>query len=78
MKTAILVDDGFFIRRYKYINGFFQSDSPDVMAKNLVSYCFKHIQRVNNYRIRFNLPPTELYRIFYYDAALMMEIRTIQ
>lgn len=39
------------------------------MAKNLVSYCFKHIQKVNNYRIRYNLPPTELYRIYYYDAT---------
>lgn len=68
MKTAILVDGGFFIRRYKYINGFHQDDTPEIMAKNLVSYCFKHIQKVNTYRIRFNLPPTELYRIFYYDA----------
>jgi len=68
MKTAILVDGGFFIRRYKYINGFNQDDTPEIMAKNLVSYCFKHIQKVNTYRIRFNLPPTELYRIFYYDA----------
>lgn len=39
------------------------------MAKNLVSYCFKHIQKVNNYRIRYNLLPTELYRIYYYDAT---------
>lgn len=68
MKTAILIDGGFFIRRYKYINGFNQSDTPETMAKNLVSYCFKHIQKVNNYRVRYNLPPTELYRIFYYDA----------
>ena len=68
MKTAILVDGGFFIRRYKYINGFNQADTPEIMAKNLVSYCFKHIQKVNNYRTRYNLPPTELYRVFYYDA----------
>ena len=69
MKTAILIDGGFFIRRYKYIKGFDQNDNPETMAKNLVSYCFKHIQKVNSYRTRYNLPPTELYRIFYYDAT---------
>lgn len=68
MKTAILIDGGFFLKRYKYIKGFEKNDPPDVLAKNLVSYCFKHIYRVNQYRNRYNLPPTELYRIFYYDA----------
>ncbi|MCR9172106.1 MAG: NYN domain-containing protein [bacterium] len=68
MKTAILIDGGFFIRRYRFINGFNKDDSAELMAKNLVSYCFRHIQKVNNYRSRYNLPPTELYRIFYYDA----------
>jgi len=67
-EAAILIDGGFFINRYKYIQGFESDDSPEVMAANLVSYCFKHIQRVNNYRKRYALPPTELYRIFYYDA----------
>ncbi|MBS1533447.1 MAG: NYN domain-containing protein [Bacteroidetes bacterium] len=68
MKTAILIDGGFFIRRYKYIKGFESVDTPETMAKNIVSYCFKHIQRINDYRQKYNLPPTELYRIFYYDA----------
>lgn len=68
MKTAILIDGGFFIRRYKFIKGFESTDSPEIMAKNIVSYCFKHIQRINNYRQKYNLPSTELYRIFYYDA----------
>ncbi len=68
MKTAILIDGGFFIRRYKYINGFESSDTAEIMAKNIVTYCFKHIQKINSYRLRYNLPPTELYRIFYYDA----------
>lgn len=36
----------FFIRRYKHIKGFENEDSPELMAKNLVSYCFKHIQKV--------------------------------
>ena len=68
MKTAILIDGGFFIRRYKFIEGFHVDDSAETMAKNLVSYCFRHIQRVNNYRSKYHLEPTELYRIFYYDS----------
>ena len=68
MKTAILIDGGFFIKRYKYINGFEKSDSPQSVAKNIVSYCFKHISRINNYRGRYGLSLTELYRVFYYDA----------
>ena len=68
MKAAILIDGGFFIKRYRFIKGFEKTDSAETMAKNLVSYCFKHIQRINNYRNRYNLPSTELYRIFYYDA----------
>lgn len=68
MKTAFLIDGGFFIKRYPFIKGFSKSDPPELVAKNLVSYCFRHIQRINDYRARYNLPPTELYRIFYYDA----------
>ncbi len=68
MKTAILIDGGFFIKRYKFIQGFESSDTAEKVAKNIVSYCFKHIQKINNYRAKYNLPPTELYRIFYYDA----------
>lgn len=68
MKTAILIDGGFFLKRYKYIRGFERTDDPEIVAKNLVSYCFRHIQKINRYRSRYGLPPTELYRIFYYDA----------
>jgi uncharacterized LabA/DUF88 family protein len=38
------------------------------MPKTLFPYCFRHINRINKYRNRYNLPPTELYRIFFYDA----------
>ena len=56
MKTAILIDGGFFIRRYKYIKGFESSDTPDIVAKNIVSYCFKHIQNRNFFKeIRYLL-----------------------
>ncbi len=68
MKTAVLVDGGFFLKRYKAVKGFEPSDPPELVAKNLYAYCIRHIQRENYYRTKFNLPPTELYRIFYYDA----------
>ena len=68
MKTAILIDGGFFIRRYKYISSFEQYDPPELMAKNLVAYCLRHIQKINTYRRRYELLPTELLRIYYYDA----------
>lgn len=68
MKTAILIDGGFFIKRYKHIKGFSSEDSPDIMARNLVRYCFRHISRINSYRKRYDLHPTELHRIYFYDA----------
>lgn len=68
MRTAILIDGGFFLKRYRYIQGFNKDDNPETVARNLVLYCFKHIQRINKYRERYNLSSTELYRIFYYDA----------
>ncbi|MCF8359480.1 MAG: NYN domain-containing protein [Prolixibacteraceae bacterium] len=68
MRTAILIDGGFFIKRYRFINGFNTNDTPETMAKNIVFYCFRHIQKINNYRSRYNLESTELYRIYFYDA----------
>jgi len=69
MRTAILIDGGFFLKRYHYVDGFEMTDSPKTYAENLVRYCHKHIRRVNQARGYFKLPPTELYRIYYYDAA---------
>lgn len=69
MKTAILIDGGFFYRRYSKVKGFDSGDSPLEMARNISRYCMKHIKRINKYRIRHNLNPTELHRIYYYDAS---------
>lgn len=68
MKTAILVDGGFFLKRYSHVKGFQKEDTPEIVAKNLVGYCFRHIDRLNNQRVRNRLPMTELYRVFFYDA----------
>ena len=44
MKTAILIDGGFFLRKYKHIRGFEKTDEPEVVAKNIVSYCFRYTE----------------------------------
>lgn len=55
-KTAILVDGGFYRRRFEA--GL--KHSPAEAADALFSYCFRHLEeRHTNH---------ELYRIFYYDA----------
>lgn len=59
MPTAIMVDGGFFLRRYRALKGATQ-DSRQV-AKDLFTWSLKHLEGKNN-ELR------ELYRIFYYDC----------
>lgn len=60
MPTAIMVDGGFFLRRYRILKG--QSTDARQVAKDLFTWSLKHLEGKNN-EIR------ELYRIFYYDCA---------
>lgn len=65
MRTAFLIDGGFFLQRYRRLKG---SKSPAEVAKALHWMCREHLhektrnpnqkQRLSNY----------LYRIFYYDC----------
>lgn len=57
MKTAILVDGGFYRKRAKYVHGY---KSPKDRADELEKYCKAHLHShgENN----------ELYRVFYYDC----------
>lgn len=57
IKTAILVDGGFYRKRAKVLWG---SKSPEERANELNEYCYKHLR--DNYENRY------LYRIFYYDC----------
>lgn len=57
VKTAILVDGGFYKKRAKSLWG---SKSPEKRADELNHYCYKHLQ--DNFENRY------LYRIFYYDC----------
>lgn len=71
MPTAILVDGGFYIKRYREIfqngsNGY--NGSPDQVAKYLFKMALDHLQDHDGQR-------RELYRIFFYDCAPFMRTR---
>ena len=57
MKTAILVDGGFYKQRAKTIYG---DLSPADLANHLMDHCYKHLKHKGE--------KSELYRIFYYDC----------
>lgn len=56
MKTAILVDGGFYRKRAAALWGI---KTAEARAKELQAYCQSHIKNQNS----------ELYRVFYYDCA---------
>lgn len=59
MATAILVDGGFFLKRYRYLRGL---QPPEKAARDLHWMCCEHLRRKrSNYR-------RQLYRIFFYDC----------
>lgn len=59
-KTAILVDGGFFLKRYRAIHKIKNPD-PQKTAKDLWDMCLKHLTQATE-------EPYDLYRIFYYDC----------
>ena len=61
MKTAILVDGGFYRRRAFTAYG---DKTPKERADELVEYCRRHL--------RLHGEKSELYRIFYYDCPPMI------
>ena len=58
--TAILVDDGFFIKRYKSVNKV-RVLEPERTARDLWEMCLKHLTQSKGEEY-------DLYRIFYYDC----------
>jgi len=60
MRTAILVDGGFYRRRFQMLVG---DIDPVMRADELYKYCWKHLKE--------NDQKHELYRIFYYDCPPM-------
>ncbi|WP_297337698.1 NYN domain-containing protein [Algoriphagus sp.] len=59
-KTAILVDGGFFLKRYRALNKI-KSPDPVKTAKDLWEMCLKHLSQAKS-------ETYDLYRIFYYDC----------
>ena len=59
MKTAILVDGGFYRKRASYLWG---KKEPEKRAAELRAYCSAHLRHEQKYDDR------GLYRIFYYDC----------
>jgi len=59
-KTAILVDGGFFLKRYRSISKIKTLD-PARTANDLWEMCLKHLSQAKNETF-------DLYRIFYYDC----------
>lgn len=56
--VAILIDGGFFLKRYTALLDKARIHTPEQVAKNLYTFAHKHVGN-DNY----------LYRIFYYDCA---------
>jgi uncharacterized LabA/DUF88 family protein len=59
MKTAILVDGGFFLRRYRRL---YDNNDPRAAAQTMHVLCLKHLSDPKIERTN------ELYRILYYDC----------
>lgn len=59
-RTAILVDGGFFLKRYRAINKI-KLLNPERTAQDLWEMCLKHLSQAKS-------ESYDLYRIFYYDC----------
>jgi uncharacterized LabA/DUF88 family protein len=57
-KVAILIDGGFFLKRYNSLYPGADGHSPEIIAKNIYKAALKHVPA-----------DYELYRIFYYDCS---------
>jgi uncharacterized protein (TIGR00288 family) len=61
MKTAVLVDGGFFLRRFPHIFPSKAGNNPDVVAAAVLGLAVDHVRRLERAR-------NDLYRIFFYDC----------
>ena len=64
LRTAVLIDGGFFLKQYKRLQG---DKKPEEVAEALHQIAFKHLERKSH---DSKQPPKRnyLYRIFYYDC----------
>lgn len=65
MQTALLIDGGFFLKRYHLLQG---SQSPSEAAKALHRMCLDHLTTKSREKEAKSKQLSHLYRIFYYDC----------
>ena len=65
IKTAILVDGAFFLKRYRVLYKK-NNRNPEKVASDLYTICHKHL--INKKTIEQKEYQESLYRIFYYDC----------
>jgi len=59
MRTAVLVDGAFYLRRHQTYFGTDRAADPERVAKDLWTHCIKHMDQKEG---------EKLYRIFFYDC----------
>lgn len=67
IRTAILIDGGFFLKRLPQVRPDIDTSDPDAVAKAAEQLVQSHLKKLSNVYGAPN-PRQLLYRIFYYDA----------
>ncbi|UJF23892.1 NYN domain-containing protein [Suttonella sp. R2A3] len=68
MKTAVLIDGGFFLKRYQKLNKGWIEHTPQQVAKNIYHHALKDVEKLNQLARNNGFHKRELYRIFFYDC----------
>lgn len=66
--TAILVDGGFFVRRFNAVFPNLDNHDPKVVADQMNRMCLAHLYPPRGRQGQGNGPVAELYRIYFYDC----------
>ncbi len=69
MKSAILVDGSYFIKRYRALYPDWREKSPNQVARDLYSGLLRNLRQVNSKGVE----KKELYRIFFYDCPPLVK-----
>lgn len=68
MKTAILIDGSFFVKRYRHIKSRLtpgEPITPESMARDISASSFRWLRHANPHQYK----QRQLYRVFFYDCA---------
>ncbi len=61
MRTAVLIDGGFFLKRFPYVYPSKNADDPAQVARTTLSLAVEHVMKVGRDK-------SLLYRVFFYDC----------